>query len=213
MKEKLKRLKEFYDAKNIGFYLSLFAPFAMGTIHLISVLIHFDYAALSYCLFSYLIVPARLWQWAIEKRNFRPNGYLAGILSVAILSVPMMTAFVLTILFKDAPIYLWDWLIYAYAFYGTVKMVMAVRKRIKARKGESVQDNVLSWIGLLSALYTIQMMEFRLIKFASSGEDHAMYLMQLFTQGAIFLFALFVIGYFLRRLLKTKKEQAAGLPS
>ena len=65
---------------------------------------------------------------------------------------------------------------------------------------------------MLSALYTLQMMEFQLIMFASKGTmGNEMYYLLLFTQGFIFLFAIFVSVYlalkqFFRR--REKKEEA-----
>lgn len=49
------------------------------------------------------------------------------------------------------------------------------------------------------------MMEFNLIMTFSDSADHSMYLMQLFTQGATFLFSLFVIGVFIYKPISTSK--------
>ncbi len=70
---------------------------------------------------------------------------------------------------------------------------------------------VLSFLSLIGALYTIQMMEFSLIKtFSESGNDGSMYLMQLFTQSAIFLFSLFVIGLFIYKAITLNKNKDCG---
>lgn len=75
-------------------------------------------------------------------------------------------------------------------------MIFAIISLVK--KDKTDRQYVLSFFGLIGALYTIQMMEFSLIKtFSDSEADQSMYLMQLFTQGAIFLFLLFVIGLFI----------------
>jgi hypothetical protein len=51
-------------------------------------------------------------------------------------------------------------------------------------------------------------MEFSLIKtFSESGKDGSMYLMQLFTQGAIFLFSIFVIGLFIYKAITLRKSK------
>ena len=56
------------------------------------------------------------------------------------------------------------------------------------------------------------MMEFQLIMFASeNGVDYSMYLMQLFTQGAIFVFTIFVIIRFIIKYIKERKEHAIEL--
>ena len=116
-----------------------------------------------------------------------------GIISVLIIITPMMASLIMTILYKNATHYIFDWLIYAYALYGTVKMVFAIRSLAKKEKND--KETVLAFISMISALYTIQMMEFNLIKTFSDGKDeYAMYMIQLFTQGFIFLFSLFVIA-------------------
>ena len=202
MKKLTKKIIDFYRSGNVAFYISLLGPLVMGTIHLIFVIIKFDWILVNYCIFSYLMLLFKVWQWAIEKYHVKPNNYLAGAISMFIVLTPMMAAFVLTIMFKDAPHYFIDWFIYAYATYGTIKMIFAIKSLVK--KDKTDRQYVLSFLGLIGALYTIQMMEFSLIKtFSDSEADQSMYLMQLFTQGAIFLFSLFVIGLF---ILKTAYE-------
>ena len=51
------------------------------------------------------------------------------------------------------------------------------------------------------------MMEFNLIKTFDEGNDNAMYLMQLFTQGAIFIVSLIIIVLFIIRLIKQKPAE------
>lgn len=205
MRNIIKETFDFYRSKNLAFYISLLGPFIMGTIHLVFVIIKFDWILVNYCIFSYLMFLFKVWQWAIEKYHIKPSHYLAGTISMVIVLAPMMAAFVLTILFKDAPHYFIDWFIYAYALYGTVKMVFAIKNIVK--KDKTDRQYVLSFLGLIGALYTIQMMEFSLIKtFSESGNDGSMYLMQLFTQGAIFLFSLFVIGLFIYKAVISNKK-------
>ncbi len=177
----------------------------MGTIHLVFAIIQFDWIVTNYCIFYSLMVLSKVWQWAIEKYNLKPNAYIAGTISISMILAPMMAAFVLTILYKDAPRYFWDWLVYAYASYGTLKMIFAIRSLTK--KNRTDKQFVLSFLGLLGALYTMQMMEFSLIT-TFSEPNYAMYLMQLFTQGAIFLFSLFVVGLFVFKAVALKREQS-----
>lgn len=209
MKKLTKKIMDFYHSGNVTFYISLLGPLVMGTFHLIFVIIKFDWILINYCTFSYLMLLFKVWQWAIEKYHVKPNNYLAGAISMSIVLAPMMAAFVLTIMFKDAPHYFLDWFIYAYAFYGTIKMVFAIRGLVKKNKTD--RQYVLSFLGLIGALYTIQMMEFSLIKtFSDSEADRSMYLMQLFTQGAIFLFSLFVIGLFIYKAITLNKNKDCG---
>lgn len=193
----------------MAFYISLIGPFIMGTIHLVFVIIKFDWILVNYCVFSYLMVFFKVWQQAIEKYHIKPNHYVAGIISILVVLAPMMAAFVLTILYKDSPHYFIDWFVYAYALYGTVKMVFAIKNLVK--KDKTNRQYVLSFLCLIGALYTIQMMEFSLIKtFAESGNDGSMYLMQLFSQAAIFLFSLFVIGLFIYKAITLNKNKDCG---
>ena len=206
MKKLTKKIIDFYRSGNVAFYISLLGPLVMGTIHLIFVIIKFDWILVNYCIFSYLMLLFKVWQWAIEKYHVKPNNYLAGAISMFIVLTPMMAAFVLTIMFKDAPHYFIDWFIYAYATYGTIKMIFAIKSLVK--KDKTDRQYVLSFLGLIGALYTIQMMEFSLIKtFSDSEADQSMYLMQLFTQGAIFLFSLFVIGLFAFKVISLNKNK------
>lgn len=211
MKKIINRIKDFYNRGDIAFYISLLGSFIMGSIHLVFAIIKFDWILVHYCIFSYLMFLFKVWQWAIEKYHIKPSHYLAGAISMVIVLAPMMAAFVLTILYRDAPHYFIDWFIYAYALYGTLKMVFAIKSLVK--KDKTDRQFVLSFLGLLGALYTIQMMEFSLIKtFSESGEDGSMYLMQLFTQGAIFLFSLFVIVLFVyKTIILSKKKDCDGV--
>ena len=206
MKKIINRIRDFYSRGDIAFYISLLGPFIMGTIHLVFVIIKFDWILINYCIFSYLMLLFKVWQWAIEKYHIKPSHYLAGVISLSIVLAPMMAAFILTILYKDSPHYFIDWFIYAYALYGTLKMIFAIKSLVK--KDKTDRQYVLSFLGLIGALYTTQMMEFSLIKiFSESGNDDSMYLMQLFTQGAIFLFSLFVIGLFIYKAIALNKNK------
>lgn len=204
VKKLIQKILSIYRFGNVAFYISLIGPLFMGTLHLVFVIIKFDWILVNYCIFSYLIALFKVWQWAIEKYHIKPNNYVAGLISLSVVLAPMMAAFVLTILYKDAPHYFLDWLIYAYATYGTLKMVFAIRALVK--KDKTDREFVLSYLGLIGALYTIQMMEFNLIMTFSSSSDDAMFMMQLFTQGAIFLFVIFVIGLFIYKAIAFRKK-------
>lgn len=199
---RINELKEFYQKHNINFYLSLLGPLIMGTIHLISMLIHYDYIVLNYAIFCCLILLIKVWQWAIERFNLKLNPYIAGIISVILILAPMMASIILTILYRNAIHYPFDWFIYAYALYGTVKMTMAIIKLAKRCK-KTKRTIVISWIGIISASYTIQMMEFQLITtFNENGIDDVMHTMMKFTQGVIFILSLFVLGLFIKKYIE-----------
>lgn len=209
MKKIINRIRDFYSKGDIAFYISLLGPLIMGTIHLVFVIIKFDWVLLNYCIFSYIMLLFKVWQWAIEKYHIKLNHYLAGAISMVLVLAPMMSAFVLTILYKESPHYFIDWLIYGYALYGTLKMIFSIKSL--TNKNKTDRQFVLSFLGLIGAFYTIQMMEFSLIKtFSESENDGSMYLIQLFTQGAIFLFSLFVIGLFIYKAIALNKNKDSG---
>ena len=204
MKLFINKIKDFYNKGNNPLYFSLVGPLFMGIIHLISLLIQFDWIVTNYCIFSFLMAIFIFIEWLIEKRNSGSH-YVVGIIAFLVVLAPMMAAFVLTILFRDAPIYIFNWFVYAYALFGTIKMVLSIRKL--SRKDKTKREYTLSLLGLLSALYTIQMMEFRLIMFASNGQvDESMYLMQLFTQGAIFIYSIVAMILLLIKQIKASKN-------
>ena len=210
MKKLYRQIIDFYHSGNVAFYVSLIGPLVMGTIHLVSVIVLFDWILLTYCAFSYLVVLFKVWQWAIDKYHLKPNNYIAGIISTVIVIIPMMAALMLTIMQKHTTNYFFDWLIYAYALYGTLKMVFAILDLSKKNKTD--RQYVLSYLGLIVALYTIQMLEFDLIKMFGTSSNHSMYLIQLITQGFVFLLSIFVIGLFIyKAITKNKKSSADSL--
>ena len=205
MKKIISNIVSFYRKYELSFYLSLFGSFFMGSFHLVFTIINFDWILLTYCIFSYLMFLFKIWQWSINKYQIKPHPYIAAIISILIICIPMMAAFILTVLFKDKPHYLFDWFIYGYAFYGTIKMYFGIRNLCKKNKSE--YKTVLSYYGLLGALYTLQMMEFQLIATFSNGEiNNSMFLMQLFTLGTIFLISFFIVGIFIYKLIMLKKQ-------
>ena len=206
MKELFKKINTFYHSNDVDFYCSLIGPLTMFIIHLISVLIHFDWMIFNYGLYSLMILFIQVLLWASEKFHWKANTYLMSAFATLFLIIPMMVSFVMTILNRESPTYLFEWLIYAYALYATIKTVIAIRKRIIAKNDETIRIYVLSWFGLITALYTIQMLQFRLIRYIEGEQvSDSMYMMQLFTQGFIFLFAVFVVGLFIYRFIKEIK--------
>lgn len=202
---KYNELKEKYYSNHIDFYVSLVGSIIMGIIHVISLLIHFDSIVLCYAIFCFLMALIKIWETSIEKHKIKPNEYVAGVISMLLLITPMMFSFVMTILYKEAPHYIFSWLIYAYALYATIKMVFAIRKIIQ--KDKTNKEYVLSLFSLIGALYTIQLMEFALIvTFSVDGVKMSMFMMQLFTQGAIFLVSIAVIILFIIKAIKHKNK-------
>lgn len=202
----VERMKTIYREKNISFYASIAGPLAMGTVHLVSTLKQFSWLTFNYCLFSYLLMLIKVFLAYLDRGDNKRNLHLAGALSLCVLAVPMTVAMVKTIMEKDAPAYFFYWMIYLYATYGTVKFILAVRSRHKARKGGDICRSVLSWISLVTAAYTIQMMEFALIGTFDKERSGAMITMQFFTHGAIIIFTVFVIVFLLVKFAEAKKN-------
>ena len=200
----VENIKTIYREKNISLYAGIAGPLFMGTVHLISTAKQFSWLTISYCLFSYLIVLFKVLLTYLDRNDNKRRLYLIGVLSLCILAIPMAVSMVKTILEKDAPIYFFYWMIYLYATYGTVKSILAVRHRHRARKRRDVCESVLSWFSLVTAAYTIQMMEFTLIATFDKERSVAMTMMQLFTHGAIIVFTVFVIVLLLVQFTKAK---------
>ena len=198
----VENLKTIYREKNISFYVSTAGPLFMGTVHLISTVKQFSWLTFNYCLFSYILVLIKALLAYLDRSDNKQRLYLAGALSLCVLAVPMTVSMVKTIMEKDAPVYFFYWMIYLYATYGTVKFILSVRSRHKARKSGDVHQGVLSWLSLVTAAYTIQMMEFALIATFDKERSYSMLLMQYFTHGAVIIFTLFVIAHLLVKFIK-----------
>ncbi len=196
-------IKKIFKNNDVRFIISLVGPLVMGTINLVSIIMHFDWIFLNYSIFAYLMALIKVWFWAIDKYKIKPTHYSAGVISLLLILAPMMAALVLTIRYKDEPHYIFDWFIYAYALYGTIKMVFAVKNMTK--KDKTISEYVLTYFSMISALYTIQMMEFALIKtFDTNPSNNSMYVLELFSQGAIFVFVIVVMLIFVFKAVKGK---------
>jgi len=196
-------IKKIFKNNDVRFIISLVGPLVMGTINLVSIIMHFDWIFFNYSIFAYLMALIKVWFWAIDKYKIKPTHYSAGVISLLLILAPMMAALVLTIRYKDEPHYIFDWFIYAYALYGTIKMVFAVKNMTK--KDKTISEYVLTYFSMISALYTIQMMEFALIKtFDTNPSDNSMYVLELFSQGAIFVFVIVVMLIFVFKAVKGK---------
>ena len=177
----------------------------MGIFHQVYIIISFNFIILNYCIFCFSILFIKVWQWAIDKYALKPSHYISGIISIVVIIMPMMASLILTILYRDTPYFLFDWLIYAYALFGTIKMTLAIKNMFKKNKTE--KEYVLCIFGIISASYTIQMMEFALIKTFSVTQNETMFILQLMTQGAIFILAIvLMICLFYKSINKIKNN-------
>ena len=198
----INKLRNIYSRYHINFYASIAGSLIMGTVNLVTTVMHFSWLTLNYCLFSYLLVLTRVLLTFLGRKPGRRALYLAGAISLMVLMFPMTAAMVQTITERGAPSYPFYWMIYVYAAYGTGKFVFAVRSRHRARKSGNAARGVLSWISLVSAAYTLQMMEFALIATFDPEGSGAMVMMQFFTHGAILVFTAFVIVHLFMKYLR-----------
>ncbi|MGM9874193.1 MAG: hypothetical protein ACI31G_04780 [Bacilli bacterium] len=198
----LKKIFKFYKEKELGLYLSLIGLFFLAVVNTISTFKSFSFLSLNYAIMYYL--------FAIARTIFRLNKnskyiYLYGILSFVLITLPLVLSMVLTVLEKDKPVYLFDWIIYAYALYATIKMVTSIKNA--TRKHKSQYDTVITLFGLLSALYTIQSLQFSLISIFGEGEK--LLLLQLFYQGFVVIYIFFSIIYLIVISIKSAKVKKA----
>ena len=201
------RIIELYRDHHIDFYAVTAGPFIMGTIHLVTTILHFSWLILNYCLFCYIFLLIRALLTYLDKAHRKDKLTLAGAVSLIVLMIPMTVAMVKTIREKDAPAYVFFWMIYLYATYGTVKFILAIRGRRRARISGDAFAGVMSWMSLVSAAYTLQMMEFALIATFDTGMSHSMLLMQYFTHGAILIFTIFVIVHLLSKYRRWQSHE------
>lgn len=202
-------IRNIWKKYNIGLYGAIFGSLIMGTFHLVLLIIDFSWLTFNYMLFCYMIMFIRVLIWYIAKKNTKYL-YLISAISVLFLLIPLCVSLVKTITDRDVPVYIFEWIIYGYATYGTYKMVSAIVRLVKSKKCSNDEKTILSWISLISALFTMFMMQFALSKTFGTVEDNdAMYVLLLVTQGAILLFSTFVIGLFIKKFIlqiKNKKE-------
>ena len=202
------RIKTFFQKEIVVFILNILASFFMGSLHLVATIINFSWLTFNYCLFCYVLVAIFAILSRLNQGERGNHLYLIGAICLTVLIVPMTVAMVKTILEREAPAYLFDWLIYGYATYGTIKFICAIRALHKSRKGKKDYEIVTSWISLIDAAFTIQMMEFALIA-TFEPERSSMLLMQFITHGAVIIFTIFVIVHFIIKFKGSLTDRTA----
>ncbi len=110
---------------------------------------------------------------------------------------------VLTIIEKDKPQYLFYWMIYAYAFYGTIKIVTAIKSVFKKNKSE--RERVLSIFSMISALFTIELIEFALISTFGNGDN--LFIIKFLYQGFVVIIITIYIIFLTYQQLKLRNSR------
>ena len=207
MNKTIDRIRKECPEREIPFFASLAGSFAMGTLHLINTLKNFSWLTFSYALFCYLMMFGRVLIWHAGRKKSQ-NLYLYAALIVLAVLIPMAAALVETIFNRDTPVYLFDWLVYGYALYGTVKMVTSIMKLKKNRNAEADEQKALAWLSLISACYTLFMMEFTLIRTFSEAQDlPRMYPVIMGSNFAILILTVVTMVMFMARFLWAKRER------
>ncbi|MGN1295320.1 MAG: hypothetical protein ACI4U5_02820 [Bacilli bacterium] len=193
MKKKIKYLWEKYD---LSTFFSLLASLLVACLHLFRIIVKYDKIIFSYCIFAFLVFIFKIIQLLIEKKSIKINPYLVASLSVLLLLIPMTACFTWTILIKE---YVFDYFAYVYGAYGITKLIIALRSQRKY-KNKYGRKNIVSFLNLIVAFYTIMMMEYRLIMFSTSGiMTKSSRAILLTTQGAILIFSIWVMIFFYKK--------------
>ena len=106
------KLKEIYNKYDLKFYMSLLGPFGMVIIHLISIIFYFDWIIFNYLIFSLLMLLFKSWIELNEKYNMKINPLIIGSISLLLILGPMMTSFIMTIMYKDTIKYIFFWIFF-----------------------------------------------------------------------------------------------------
>lgn len=198
---RFEQAKQIWKQYHLGFYASVAGSFVMGTIHLVSVCMHFDWIIFNYMLFCYLMMLTRVFMRVFSRHGKKGAAYLVGSIALVFLLFPLVASLVMTMLYKDAPSYIFDWMLYAYALYAFVKMGVAIKNIVKSEE----EKKPFSYLSLISAAFTMFMLEFSMIK--TYSKDGAMFPMLLWSQGVIIAFTLLVLGLFAFRYIKAFRQR------
>ena len=192
IKERMKSFADIYISKNLNFYFSVSGSIFMFVIHLISLIDGFSYYVFNYCIFSFAMFLVKTFLFIIGKSDDNLS-YKTGIIAMFVLIHPMLSSVMYTFLDNTPTEYFLSWFPIAYAVFATVKITCAIIIKKKSTK-KSNYRRTLTWINLVSAFYTVQMMEFALIYFVE-GNDLSidMRRIEVFTLIGLIIFSIYVI--------------------
>lgn len=198
-------IKEIWKKYELGFYCSLAGSLIMGTIHLVSTIISFSWLSFNYMLFCYLIMLARVFIWYLHHKN-KNAFYLSGAIWLILILIPLGVSLFKTITDKEVTIFIFDWIIYGYAFYAFFKLILGFINLSKKEKRQKAELNVLSWMSLISALFTMFMLEFTMLRTYIEGDIGSMWILEFAFQIVTLSITLFAVGLFIFRTIKTKSS-------
>ena len=163
------RLIELYQNKYLDLVFSALASLSMLVINLIMFLMKGSIVFLYYSIFCFQLTTTKIILFLMTLRQRNASMYLVFAILILRMIIPLALSMVATVLYKDKPQYIFDWIIYAYAFYATLKMTYAIINFNKYKKIDKAYKIISTRISLLGALYTVQMLEFALIQTFSEG--------------------------------------------
>lgn len=184
-------------------FISISFTFLLSLISAIELINHFDLLILSYSLFYLLYGLCLITLLYIRFKN-EQTLYLISILFIVIFDIPMVMSMVLTIMKNTYTNLMFDWMAYAYACYATIKVVFAIKRAISKDKIKTAKEIALSYLNIISALYTVQALENILIETEHAKGVQDMYVLALISQFCVFVFTLITIVIFIIRALKQK---------
>lgn len=177
--------------------VSILSPFFMGLFYVISTIIEFSWISLNYSMVMILISIIKCLILFYPFSNTK-NAYLIGATGLLILTCPLCVSMIKTIFEREKPNFIFEWITYAYALYATIKMIFSIKKIISNKNGPHVLI-VDSLVSIISACYTIQMLEFILI--SSFGEGDNMLTLQLISQATILCLNLFFVMLMIKKYI------------
>lgn len=189
----IKKFRELNDKFDITYFASVLALLFMGTIHLVIAIKDKSNYALSYAIFYYIMTFARLLIWCSFKLRRIKYVYLTTALVLLISLVPLVETIMLKIDNNETMYLIYDWFIYVYALYAFIKISFAIYNLIR-RNTES--RKMLAFISIISAVFTMFMLEFTLIRMFGELNKTEYIIEMIFILG-ILLLVIFEVIFFL----------------
>ena len=211
LKEKVNKLKKYIENKNLDFYFSITISIIVAIFNLFLTIFSYSSYFLMYTIFYFLLVIFRIVIFKYNKK-YKNNKiirylYLLTALSILLLISPMISAFISTFNFRETYHYVFYWIPYVYGLFSLVKLVNTIEFIYKERKSKDIYKICIKHLTVLSTLYTLQMLEFALIRLNEDLLDTNIYYFELYTQGLIFLICIAAIIHLIILFFTANKKK------
>lgn len=211
LKEKVNKLKKYIENKNLDFYFSITISIIVAIFNLFLTIFSYSSYFLMYTIFYFLLVIFRIIIFKYNKKYKNNKSirylYLLTALSILLLISPMISAFISTFNFRETYHYVFYWIPYVYGLFSLVKLVNTIEFIYKERKSKDVYKICIKHLTVLSTLYTLQMLEFALIRLNEDLLDTNIYYFELYTQGLIFLICIVAIIHLMFLFFSGRKRK------